>query len=54
VLDVIDYDYGPHDSRHSDGYHHTAEDTLDKISAQSLQTSEDLFMELITLINAGK
>lgn len=51
VLDVIDYDYGPHDSKHSDGYHHTAEDTLDKLSPQSLQTAADLFLELITLVN---
>ena len=51
VLDVIDYDYGPHDQKHADGYHHTAEDTIDKISAQSLQTAADLFMELINLVN---
>jgi len=51
VLDVIDYDYGPKDSKHSDGYHHTAEDTIDKISAQSLQTAADLFLELINLVN---
>jgi glutaminyl-peptide cyclotransferase len=51
VLDVIDYDYGPHDAKHSDGYHHTPEDTLDKISAASLQTSADLFLELIDLLN---
>lgn len=51
VLDIIDYDYGPHDQKHSDGYHHTAEDTIDKLSAQSLQTAADLFLELITLVN---
>jgi glutaminyl-peptide cyclotransferase len=51
VLDVIDYDYGPHDNAHPDGYHHTAEDTIDKISAASLQTAGDLFMELISLLN---
>jgi Zn-dependent M28 family amino/carboxypeptidase len=51
VLDVIDYDYGPHDNAHPDGYHHTAEDTLDKISPQSLQVSADLFLELINLVN---
>jgi len=51
VLDVIDYDYGPHDQKHPDGYHHTAEDTIDKISPQSLQTAADLFMELINLVN---
>jgi glutaminyl-peptide cyclotransferase len=51
VLDVIDYDYGPHDSAHPDGWHHTAQDTIDKISPQSLQISADLFMELINLLN---
>jgi len=51
VLDIIDYDYGPHDATHPDGYHHTAEDTIDKISAQSLQTSADLFVEMIRLID---
>ena len=34
-----------------DGYHHTAEDTMDKISAKSLQVSADLFLEMIRLIN---
>jgi glutaminyl-peptide cyclotransferase len=51
VLDIIDYDYGPHDAAHPDGYHHTAEDTIDKISTQSLQTSADLFVEMIHLID---
>jgi len=52
VLDVIDYDYGPMDDRTGDhAYHHTVQDTIDKISPQSLQTSADLFMELIALIN---
>ncbi len=34
-----------------DGYHHTAEDTIDKISAQSLQTAGDLFLEMVSMIN---
>ena len=51
VVDVIDYDYGPHDNAHPDGYHHTPEDTIDKISAQSLQTSADIFMQMIVLID---
>ena len=46
VLDVVDLDYGPQDA-----YHHTAEDTIDKISPQSLQVSADLFMQMINLIN---
>ncbi len=50
-LDVIDVDYGPHTAATPDGYHHTAQDTLDKISPKSLQISADLFLELIRLIN---
>jgi len=51
VLDIIDLDYGPHTAATPDGYHHTAEDTIDKISAKSLQISADLFLEVIRLIN---
>jgi glutaminyl-peptide cyclotransferase len=45
-IDVIDLDYGPNNS-----YHHTAQDTMDKISAQSLTIDGDVFMEIIRLIN---
>ncbi len=45
--DIIDYDYGPHDAGHPDGYHHTVEDTLDKISAKSLTIDGDVFLETI-------
>ncbi|WP_158792321.1 M28 family peptidase [Granulicella sp. L60] len=51
VLDVIDIDYGPHTASAPDGFHHTEQDTLDKISAHSLQISGDLFLEMIRLIN---
>jgi Zn-dependent M28 family amino/carboxypeptidase len=51
ALDVIDVDYGPHTAATPDGYHHTAQDTIDKISPQSLQISADLFLESIRLIN---
>jgi Zn-dependent M28 family amino/carboxypeptidase len=51
VLDVIDAHYGPSTDSAPDGYHHTAQDTLDKISAKSLQISGDLFLEMIRLIN---
>jgi Zn-dependent M28 family amino/carboxypeptidase len=51
VLDVIDAHYGPATASTPDGYHHTAEDTIDKISPQSLQISADIFLELIRLIN---
>jgi glutaminyl-peptide cyclotransferase len=50
-LDVIDVDYGPHTFSTPDGYHHTAQDTIDKLSPRSLQISLDLFLESIRLIN---
>jgi len=52
VLDVVDIDYGPPTQEHPEGgYHHTALDTLDKVSAHSLQISGDLLVEMIRLIN---
>jgi glutaminyl-peptide cyclotransferase len=52
VLDIIDLDYGPPTQEHPEGsYHHTEQDTLDKISAHSLQISGDIFLEMIRLIN---
>jgi glutaminyl-peptide cyclotransferase len=51
VLDVIDAHYGPTTDAMPDGYHHTDKDTLDKISAHSLQISGDIFLEMIRLIN---
>jgi len=51
VLDMIDIDYGPHTAATPDGWHHTPQDTLDKISAHSLQISGDLLLETLHLIN---
>jgi hypothetical protein len=51
VLDFIDAHYGVPTATAPDGYHHTEQDTLDKISAHSLQISGDLFLEMIRLIN---
>jgi glutaminyl-peptide cyclotransferase len=45
-IDIIDLDYGPNNS-----YHHTAKDTMDKISANSLTIDGDVFMETIRLVN---
>jgi glutaminyl-peptide cyclotransferase len=45
-IDVIDLDYGPNNA-----YHHTAQDTMDKISAHSLTVDGDVFLETIRLIN---
>lgn len=49
--DIIDYNYGPHDITHPDGYHHTAEDTMDKISAHSLTVVGQTMLETIHLLN---
>ena len=46
-IDIIDLDYGPNNS-----YHHTAQDTLDKISAHSLTVDGDVIMETIRLLDA--
>ncbi len=45
-IDIIDLDYGPDDS-----YHHTAQDTIDKVSARSLAIDGDVIMEAIRLID---
>ena len=45
-IDVIDLDYGPNNS-----YHHTVQDTIDKVSPHSLTIDGDVFMETIRLIN---
>jgi Zn-dependent M28 family amino/carboxypeptidase len=45
-IDVIDLNYGPNNS-----YHHTAQDSMDKLSAQSLTIDGDVFLETIRLIN---
>ena len=46
-IDIIDLDYGPNNS-----YHHTAQDTMDKIGARSLTIDGDVFLETIRLIDA--
>jgi glutaminyl-peptide cyclotransferase len=46
-IDMIDLDYGPNNT-----YHHTAQDTLDKVSAHSLTIDGDVILETIRLINA--
>jgi glutaminyl-peptide cyclotransferase len=50
-IDVIDIDYGPHTAQTPDGYHHTAQDTMDKISAKSLTIAGDVFLETIKLVD---
>jgi glutaminyl-peptide cyclotransferase len=52
VLDVIDLDYGPPTDEHPEGgFHHTDKDTMDKLSAASLQVSADLFLEIVHLLD---
>lgn len=51
ALDMLDAHYGPNTAELPDGYHHTAQDTIDKISAHSLQISSDLTLEMVKLIN---
>jgi Zn-dependent M28 family amino/carboxypeptidase len=51
VLDVIAYEYGSFDPKTGDyTFHHTAKDSMDKLSAQSLQVAADLFVDLVKLI----
>jgi glutaminyl-peptide cyclotransferase len=53
VIDVIDIDYGPPAEngagRPVASYHHTMEDTIDKVSSRSLQIVGDVATALITL-----
>ncbi|UCD25704.1 MAG: M28 family peptidase [Gemmatimonadota bacterium] len=42
AIDVIDFEYGPRNS-----YWHTTEDTLDKVSAESLQVVGDVAVALV-------
>lgn len=52
VIDVIDIDYGPPvedgGARPAATYHHTTQDTIDKISARSLQIVGDVATALVT------
>jgi hypothetical protein len=49
VIDVIDLDYGPlgPDGTSSPNYHHTMQDTMDKVSAKSLQIVGDVALGLL-------
>jgi len=48
-LDVIDFQYGT--AADPEAYHHTEQDTMDKLSVVSLQVSADIFVDLVKLIN---
>jgi len=49
VADIIDFDYGP-----GNGYWHTPQDTIDKISPHSLQVVGDVAFETLRLLNLQK
>jgi Zn-dependent M28 family amino/carboxypeptidase len=46
VADIIDLDYG-----YNNSFHHTAQDTVDKLSVESLKISGDVILETIRLVN---
>ena len=50
IIDVIDIDYGPlgPNGQANPNYHHTLQDTMDKISARSLQVAGDVAVSLVT------
>ena len=49
MIDVIDIDYGPLNSFGvpSPNYHHTLQDTIDKISEHSFQVVGDVALKVI-------
>ena len=49
VMDLIDFDYGPQQA-----YWHTALDTMDKLSAQSLQIVGDVVVEVVKELDEEK
>jgi glutaminyl-peptide cyclotransferase len=49
VADIIDLNYG-----YNNSFHHTTEDTLDKLSPKSLQIAGNVILETIRLLNAGQ
>jgi Zn-dependent M28 family amino/carboxypeptidase len=48
AVDLLDLDYGPNNS-----YWHTAQDTMDKVSAQSLQVVGDVVVNVVKELEAG-
>lgn len=49
VADLIDFDYG-----YNNAFHHTTDDTIDKLSPKSLQITGDVILETIRLINGAR
>jgi Zn-dependent M28 family amino/carboxypeptidase len=50
AVDVIDFEYG--DGNQDNSYWHTAEDTIDKISAQSLKIVGDVILLSLPKVEA--
>ena len=48
VMDFIDLVYG-----YNNSFHHTVEDTIDKLSPKSLEISGDMMLGTLALLNAG-
>jgi glutaminyl-peptide cyclotransferase len=48
-LDVIDFQYGT--AADPEAFHHTDQDTMDKLSVASLQVAADMFLDLVRLID---
>jgi Zn-dependent M28 family amino/carboxypeptidase len=49
VADIIDIDYG-----YNNVFHHTVQDTIDKLSPRSLEISGDVIWESVQLVNERK
>jgi Zn-dependent M28 family amino/carboxypeptidase len=49
VADIIDIDYG-----YNNVFHHTTQDTIDKLSPRSLEISGDVIWETVQLVNERK
>jgi glutaminyl-peptide cyclotransferase len=49
VADIVDLDYG-----YNNSFHHTTQDTIDKLSPKSLQIAGDVILETIRLIDVRK
>lgn len=49
VADLIDFNYG-----YNNSYWHTTQDTIDKLSARSLQISGDVILQTIRLLNGSQ
>jgi Zn-dependent M28 family amino/carboxypeptidase len=48
AIDLIDFDYGPNNA-----YWHTDQDTIDKLSAHSLQVVGDVLVQVLRKLQAG-